>query len=166
MTTGRGEIIKKLEDTTRDAARQQSETLRYILQRNGGLSYLRRYLGSYNGSVDADTFRTAVSLSRYEDYTDYINKMADGVLTDKNYGGRPLLSVDPLTCFFYSSGTSSMKPKLIPYFDSKHAKETSTMAHQVSFANVGRLFSPTPSVNKALWFLYAGNVAETKGGYF
>lgn len=165
MTTAGGEIIKKLEDITRDAARHQSETLRYILDHNGGVSYLRRYLGSYNEPVDADTFRTAVPLSRYEDYADYINKMADGVLTDENDGGRPLLSVDPLICFFYSSGTSSMKPKLIPYFDSKPAKEVSAMAHQGSFANVGRLFPPRPSVNKALWFLYAGNVAETKGGY-
>ncbi|XP_019197527.1 PREDICTED: probable indole-3-acetic acid-amido synthetase GH3.6 [Ipomoea nil] len=165
MTAGGGEIIKKLEDTTRDAARHQSETLRYILQHNGGVSYLRRYLGSYNEPVDADTFRSAVPLSRYEDYADYINKMADGVLADENDGGRPLLSVDPLTCFFYSSGTSSMKPKLIPYFDSKPAKEISAMAHQGSFANVGRLFPPRPSANKALWFLYAGNVAETKGGY-
>ncbi|CAL5437060.1 unnamed protein product [Camellia sinensis] len=65
----------------------------------------------------------------------------------------------------WSSGTSSMKPKLIPYFDSAPSKAISFLAHQGSAAILRRLFPPRPFVNKILWFMYAGDVKSTKGGY-
>ncbi|KAL0435796.1 UNVERIFIED_CONTAM: putative indole-3-acetic acid-amido synthetase GH3.6 [Sesamum radiatum] len=157
------QVIDKLEDSFLDATRRQLETLSTILERNGGVSYLQPYLRGYNAPVDAATFRSVVPLSCYDDYADHISKLADGVLEDDH--GQPLLSVDPLLCFFYSSGTSSMKPKLIPCFDSKPGRAVSSLAHQGSAAILKRSFPPRSSANKVLGFLYAGNVTHTKGGF-
>ncbi|KAK4407087.1 hypothetical protein Sango_0289700 [Sesamum angolense] len=55
------------------------------------------------------------------------------------------------------SGTSSMKPKLIPCFDSKPGRAASSLAHQGSAAILKRSFPPRSSANKVLGFLYAGN---------
>ncbi|XP_057473653.1 LOW QUALITY PROTEIN: probable indole-3-acetic acid-amido synthetase GH3.6 [Actinidia eriantha] len=156
-----GDIIAKLEETTKDATRRQQDTLRAILERNAGVRYLQPHLRGYPAPPDAATFRRAVPLSCYDDYADHVFRMADGDDDD----GQPFLSVDSLVCFFYSSGTSSMKPKMIPYFDSVPSKAISFLAHQGSAAILRRLFPPRPSVDKFLWFMYAGNVMETKGGY-
>ncbi|GAB4841190.1 hypothetical protein Ancab_021934 [Ancistrocladus abbreviatus] len=159
------EILKKLEGTTVDATRHQLETLNTILKRNGGVRYLQPYLRDSHGPLDARTFRRIVPLSTYDDYADHINRMADGADLDENGDHLPLLSVDPLVCFFLSSGTSSMKPKLIPYYDSAPSKASSLLAHGGSNAILRRLFPPRPLTNKILWFMYAGNVTLTKGGF-
>jgi auxin responsive GH3 family protein len=91
------EIMKMLEGPTGDASRHQHETLRSILERQGAVRYLRPHLQGFNAPVDAATFRRAVPLSSYDDYVDHINSMANG-LVDHD---QPLLSVDPLLCFFY-----------------------------------------------------------------
>ncbi|GMH02660.1 hypothetical protein Nepgr_004499 [Nepenthes gracilis] len=160
------EILKKLEDTTVDATRRQLETLKTILEHNGGVRYLQPFLGQSDAPVDAEAFRRLVPLSTYDDYADHINRMADGAdhYEDNDYHGH-ILSVDPLVCFFLSSGTSSMTPKLIPYFDSALSKAVSPLAHQVSTAVLRRLFSPRSPTNKILWFMYVGNVTISKGGF-
>ncbi|KAL4603086.1 hypothetical protein ACB092_10G100800 [Castanea dentata] len=163
------EILKKLEDTTKDAACGQLEALRSILEhqsKGGGVRYLRPYLQGYDAPVDANTFRQAVPLSSYEDYVDHIDQMANNGPVDHDHDhDQPLLSVDPLICFFFSSGASTMKPKLIPYFDSKLSRAASFIAHQGSNAIHRRLFPPRQSVNKVLWFIYADNITTTKGGF-
>ncbi|XP_043718719.1 probable indole-3-acetic acid-amido synthetase GH3.6 [Telopea speciosissima] len=162
------EILKKLDDSTRDAQSLQFQTLQSILQRNAHVGYLQPHLQpsqrhDYDNDpptlAHPDTFRRLVPLSSYDDYAPLINGIADGLHPPS------LLSFDPLLCFFYSSGTSSMRPKLIPYFDSPHSKAASFLAHQASAAILRRLFPPQPSGDKILWFLYAGTVTETKGGF-
>uniref|UniRef100_A0A803NR80 Indole-3-acetic acid-amido synthetase GH3.6 n=1 Tax=Cannabis sativa TaxID=3483 RepID=A0A803NR80_CANSA len=156
-------LLKKLEDSTKDATRHQHETLQSILEHQGGVRYLQRLLQGYDAPFDVDTFRRVVPLSTYEDYSDDINRLADG--PHDHDRGQPLLSVDPLICFFYSSGTSSMKPKLIPYYDSHLSKSASYVAHQGSAVILRRLFPPRPSVNKFIGFIYADNVTTTKLGF-
>ncbi|KAK9280850.1 hypothetical protein L1049_003740 [Liquidambar formosana] len=92
------EILKKLEESTKDATRHQLEALQTILERHGGVSYLQSHLRDYHAPVDAATFRRSVPLSCYDDYADHLSRMADGHLDDHD---QPLLSVDPLLCFFY-----------------------------------------------------------------
>ncbi|KAG5567622.1 hypothetical protein RHGRI_002984 [Rhododendron griersonianum] len=94
------DIIAKLEETTKDAARHQLETLRAILERNAGVGYLHPHLRSCPAPVDASTFRRAVPLSCYDNYADHISRLADGGALDDDHGQR-YLSVDPLVCFFY-----------------------------------------------------------------
>ncbi|KAL2320911.1 hypothetical protein Fmac_029880 [Flemingia macrophylla] len=149
------ELMQKLEELTKEAQHHQLETLRSILLHNGTV----RYLQSFEGPLHPSTFRRVVPLSSYQDYVDFINHMAEGK-------DDPFLSVDPLRCFFYSSGTSSstMKPKLIPYFDSSLSKAASFIGHRGSVAVRQRLFPPKPEVNKILWFLYADNITTTKCG--
>ncbi|XP_021279494.1 probable indole-3-acetic acid-amido synthetase GH3.6 [Herrania umbratica] len=156
-------LLKQLEESTKDAVRHQAETLHSILQHQRGVRYLQRYLSDVddqNAPIDAATFRRSVPLSCYDDYADYINQLADGASSDDH-----LLSVDPLVCFFYSSGTSSMKPKLIPYFESALSKAASYIAHQGSAAVLRRFFPPRPEVNRRLAFIYADNITTTKGGF-
>ncbi|KAK7396346.1 hypothetical protein VNO78_17279 [Psophocarpus tetragonolobus] len=152
------ELIQKLEDLTKNAQHHQLETLRSILLLNGTVRYLQPFHKSPL-HLDPSTFTRVVPLSSYEDYVHYINHMAEGKLD-------PFLSVDPLLCFFYSSGTSSstMKPKLIPYFDSSLSKAASFIGHRGSVAVRQRLFPPRPEVNKILLFLYADNITTTKCG--
>ncbi|KAL9435803.1 hypothetical protein AB3S75_021967 [Citrus x aurantiifolia] len=156
------DILKKLEDSTKNATRHQLETLQSILERQSGVRYLQPYLSGCCAPIDAATYKRAVPLSCYDDYADHINQLADG---DHGQNDQPLLSVDPLVCFFYSSGTSSKKPKLIPYFDSALSKAASQIAHQGSIAILRRLFPPKHDVNKILFFIYSDNKTTTKAGF-
>lgn len=153
------ELIQKIEDLTKNAQHHQLETLRSIIVHNGSVRYLESLKGDDDVHLDPSTFTRVVPLSSYEHYVDFINHMAEGKHD-------PFLSVDPLLCFFYSSGTSSstMKPKLIPYFDSSLSKAASFIGHRGSVAVRQRLFPPRPEVNKILCFLYADNVTATKCG--
>ncbi|XVF72494.1 hypothetical protein PTKIN_Ptkin12aG0125800 [Pterospermum kingtungense] len=161
-------LLRKLEESTKDVARHQAETLHSILQHQRGVRYLQRYLADVedrNGPIDAATFRRSVPLSCYDDYADFINQLANGDDCSDDRDPNHLLSVDPLVCFFYSSGTSSLKPKLIPYFDSALSKAASYIAHQGSAAVIRRDFPPRPEVNKRLAFIYADSITTTKGGF-
>ena len=87
-----------LDNLTRDARRHQLEALYNILQRNAKVRYLQHHLHAYNmPNIDAATFRRAVPLSTYEDYSDHINRLAN----DPLHHDMSLLSMDPLDCFFY-----------------------------------------------------------------
>uniref|UniRef100_A0A0D9WCN3 Uncharacterized protein n=1 Tax=Leersia perrieri TaxID=77586 RepID=A0A0D9WCN3_9ORYZ len=157
--------LQRLDAATRDAKRLQLETLRAILAENAGAAYLRRHIPDADAahllrSPDlADEFRRLVPISSYSDYADSIRRVADG---DANPDE---LSPLPLLCFFLSSGTSSPRPKLIPYFDSPGAKSASAAVMQANSALVRRMFPPRDPEAKTLWFLYAGEVTTTKGGY-
>ncbi|XVF21843.1 hypothetical protein REPUB_Repub12eG0124600 [Reevesia pubescens] len=160
-------LLKQLDESTKDVAGHQAETLRSILQHQRLVCYLKRLLSDFedqNTPIDAATFRRSVPLSCYDDYADYINQLANGGCTN-NHDHQQLLSVDPLVCFFYSSGTSSMKPKLIPYFDSALSKAASSIANQGSAAVLRRCFPPRPEVNRRLAFIYADSITNTKGGF-
>ncbi|KAL4324533.1 hypothetical protein GQ457_11G002750 [Hibiscus cannabinus] len=161
-------LLKQIEESTKAFSRHQAETLHSILQHQRGVHYLQRYLPDIEDRdlpIDAATFRRSVPLSSYDDYADYINQLADGDNYSDDHDPHHILSVDPLVCFFYSSGTSSIKPKLIPYFDSALSKAASHIAHQGSAAVLRRFFPPRPEVYKRLAFIYADNITTTKGGF-
>ncbi|XP_065020723.1 probable indole-3-acetic acid-amido synthetase GH3.6 isoform X2 [Musa acuminata AAA Group] len=138
-TSAAAEAARWVEESTRDALRFQLETLRSILESNAGTAYLRLHLrdrlpdpARVDPALVATAFRRLVPLSSYDDYADLIERITDGAETPA------ALSLDPLICFFNSSGTSTMKPKLIPFFDSIHAKSASSLAHQASSAFLHR----------------------------
>ncbi|XWS31633.1 hypothetical protein CRYUN_Cryun23aG0093200 [Craigia yunnanensis] len=161
-------LLKQLEESTKDVARHQAETLHFILQHQRGVRYLQRHLHDvedHNAPIEAAIFRRSVPLSCYDDYADYINQLANGDDCSDDRGPHHLLSVDPLVCFFYSSVTTSMKPKLIPYFDSALSKAASYIAHQGSAVVLLSFFPPRPEVNRRLAFIYADSVTTTKGGF-
>ncbi|CAL5193594.1 unnamed protein product [Lathyrus oleraceus] len=155
MMTG-SELIQKIQDLTMNAKHNQLETLHSILLHNSSSHYLQSFSNN-NTPLDPSTFTTLVPLSSYEDYLDFIQQMADHHPTNHH----PLLSVDPLLCFFYSSGTTSMKPKLIPYFDSALSKSASFIAHTGSIAVLQSQFPPRPNINKIMLFLYADKITTT-----
>ncbi|KAJ4848515.1 hypothetical protein Tsubulata_046008 [Turnera subulata] len=106
------EVLQSFEESTKKAIDHQLHTLQSILAHQASVSYLRPYLSGRLPPIDAATFRRLVPLSSYDDYAGHIDNMAN------HPDHPPVLSVDPLHCFHYSSGTSGMKPKLIPCFDS------------------------------------------------
>jgi hypothetical protein len=61
------------------------------------IGYLQPYLSACHAPVDAATFRSQVPLSSYDDYFHLINQLANGDIDHH----QPLLSADPLLCFFY-----------------------------------------------------------------
>lgn len=78
-----GEILKKLEDSTKDARAVQLQTLHHILQRNGHSSYPHQY--GVDASLDTASFRKAVPLSCCDDYSDCISRwltVADLMMTE------------------------------------------------------------------------------------
>ncbi|MED6130472.1 hypothetical protein PIB30_000971 [Stylosanthes scabra] len=154
------QVIEKLEEYTKNARHHQLETLHSILQHNAKVLYLQPFLSNLDHHLDAHTFRSLVPLSSFEDYADYINHMAE----HGNQHDHPLLSVDPLLGFFYSSGTATMKPKLIPYFDSSLCTAATFLAMQWTFLIRKRFFPPRPSINKILWFHHVGNITTAKCG--
>lgn len=95
MMTG-SELIQKIQDLTMNAKHHQLETLHSILLHNSSSHYLQSFSNN-NTPLDPSTFTTLVPLSSYEDYLDFIQQMADHHPTNHH----PLLSVDPLLCFFY-----------------------------------------------------------------
>lgn len=96
MSSDRDEkILKELEYATEHAYELQLETLQSILDRTAtGASYLAPFFLGQGGPTDPDSFRRLVPISSYDDYVSPILAMADG-------DDRPILSVDPLICFFY-----------------------------------------------------------------
>ncbi|KAJ4823992.1 hypothetical protein Tsubulata_039250 [Turnera subulata] len=157
-----GEALQSFEEYTKKAIDHQLHTLQSILAHQASVSYLRPYLSGHLPPIDAATFRRLVPLSSYDDYADHINNLA-------NHGSvyhPPLLSVDPLHCFYHSSGSSTMKPKLIPGFDSALATAALHIAFHGITALHQKLFPPRPEVNKMLWFIYGFDVTTTTPGGF
>ncbi|KAJ4822230.1 hypothetical protein Tsubulata_019882 [Turnera subulata] len=156
------EVLQSLEEYTKKAIDHQLHTLQSILAHQASVPYLRPYLSGHLPPIDAATFRRLVPLSSYHDYADHIDNLA-------NHGSvnqyPPVLSVDPLHCFHHSSGNSTMKPKLIPCFDSAPATTAMDIAIQGITALHRKLFPPRPEVNKILFLLYGIHNITTPGGF-
>ncbi|KAJ4824485.1 hypothetical protein Tsubulata_033135 [Turnera subulata] len=155
------EVLQSLEEHTKNAIDHQLHTLQSVLAHQASVSYLRPYLSRQ--PVDAATFRRLVPLSSYDDYADHINNLANHDSTALDHPR--VLSVDPLHCFHHSSATSTMKPKLIPCFDS--APDTAALHFAVKGITAlhRKLFPPRPEVNKILWFKYGIHNTTTPGGF-
>ncbi|KAJ4823989.1 LOW QUALITY PROTEIN: hypothetical protein Tsubulata_039246, partial [Turnera subulata] len=136
----------------RGAIDHQHHTLQSILAHQASVSYLRPYLSGHLPPIDAATFRRLVPLSTYDDYADHINNLANHGSVDQY---PPVLSVDPLHCFHHSSGNSTMKPKLIPCFDSAPATAAMDIAVQAFTALHRKLFPPRPEIVEYSSFLEA-----------
>lgn len=144
-------IIADFEELTMDAGRVQRETLRKILEVNGGTEYLQKC--GLNGKADPESFRTCVPLVTHQDLEPYIRRIADGekssILT-----GRPIKTIS------LSSGTSQGKPKYVPFNDELIAN--TMQIYKTSFAFRNRAY---PIGNgKALQFIYSSKQFLTKGG--
>ncbi|KAI3444444.1 hypothetical protein Pfo_001109 [Paulownia fortunei] len=144
-------VIEEFEALSRDAGRVQRETLKKILEENGGTEYLQRW--GLNGRTDPDSFKACVPLVAHKDLEPYIQRIADGkspsVLTGK-----------PITTISLSSGTTQGKPKFVPFND--ELMESTMQIYKTSFAFRNREY---PIGNgKALQFIYGSKQFKTKGG--
>ncbi|XP_070009384.1 jasmonoyl--L-amino acid synthetase JAR6-like isoform X1 [Nicotiana sylvestris] len=144
-------VIEEFEDLTKDAGRIQEETLKKILEQNGGTEYLQQW--GLNGRTDPQTFKNCIPIVTHNDLDPYIQRIADGDLS-------PILSGKPIETISLSSGTTQGKPKFVPFND--ELMESTMQIFKTSFAFRNREF---PIGNgKALQFIYSSKQFKTKGG--
>lgn len=145
------EVIEEFEALTKEAGKVQEETLKKILEENGGTVYLRQW--GLNGRTDPETFKACVPLVTHKDLEPYIQRIADGDLS-------PLLTGKPITTISLTSGTTQGRPKFVPFND--ELMESTMQIFKTSFAFRNREF---PIENgKALQFIYSSKQFKTKGG--
>ncbi|XP_020098477.1 jasmonic acid-amido synthetase JAR1-like isoform X1 [Ananas comosus] len=144
-------VIAEFEALTRDAGRVQAETLRRILEENGGAEYLRRF--GLGGRTDAASFRSYVPLVTHSDLEPFIQRIVDG-------DNSPILTGKPITAISLSSGTTQGKPKFIPF--NEELLDSTIQIYRTSYAFRNREY---PIGNgKALQFIYGSKQVMTKGG--
>ncbi|CAO2205132.1 unnamed protein product [Urochloa humidicola] len=144
-------VIAEFEQSSRDAAAVQRETLRRILADNAAAEYLQG-LG-LAGRTDPESFRACVPLATHEDLEPYIARIADGDTSG-------VLTAKPVTAISLSSGTTQGKRKYLPFNDELFKSAMKT--YQTSFAFRNRAFPVEDG--KSLQFIYASGEWRTKGG--
>ncbi|XP_055817154.1 jasmonoyl--L-amino acid synthetase JAR4-like [Solanum dulcamara] len=145
------EVIEEFEALTKEAGKVQEETLKKILEENGGTVYLQQW--GLNGRIDPEAFKACVPLVTHKDLEPYIQRIADGDLS-------PVLTGKPITTISLSSGTTQGRPKFVPFND--ELMESTMQIYKTSFAFRNREF---PIENgKALQFIYSSKQFKTKGG--
>ncbi|KAK2968111.1 hypothetical protein RJ640_003942, partial [Escallonia rubra] len=70
------EVIEEFEFLSRDAERVQTETLRKILEENGGAKYLQKW--GLDGRTDPESFKACIPLASHNDLEPYIQRIVDG----------------------------------------------------------------------------------------
>ncbi|XP_051145386.1 jasmonoyl--L-amino acid synthetase JAR4 [Andrographis paniculata] len=144
-------IIEEFEELTKDAGRVQRETLRKILEENGGTEYLRKC--GLDGRTDPESYKACVPLVTHKDLEPYICRIAEGQ-------NASILTRKPITTISLSSGTSQGKPKYVPFND--ELIDNTMQIYKTSFAFRNREY---PIENgKALQFIYGSKQFITKGG--
>ncbi|XP_018486140.2 4-substituted benzoates-glutamate ligase GH3.12-like isoform X2 [Raphanus sativus] len=97
-------VLKDLEELTSNAKQTQDDLLDEILRVNANTKYLLPFL---HGNPDKELFKKNVPIVTYEDARPYIERVADGEPSD-------VISGEPITSFFLSSGTTGGKQKIFP----------------------------------------------------
>ncbi|KAL3517262.1 hypothetical protein ACH5RR_024164 [Cinchona calisaya] len=145
------DLIAEFEAMTRDAERVQKETLKRILEENGGTEYLKKW--GLLGKTDQESFKACIPLVTHEDLEPYINRIVDG-------DDSPILTGKPITTISLSSGTTRGMPKFVPFND--ELMESTMQIYKTSYSFRNREF---PVGNgKCLQFIYGSRQFKTKGG--
>ncbi|CAF2282673.1 BnaA04g16140D [Brassica napus] len=103
--------LKALEKLSSNAKQIQEDMLEEILRSSANTEYLRRFL---HGSSDKELFKKNVPVVTYEDVKPYMERVANGEPSN-------VISGEPITQFFISSGTSGGKQKIYA-LNNKHIK--------------------------------------------
>ncbi|GJM89880.1 hypothetical protein PR202_ga06105 [Eleusine coracana subsp. coracana] len=117
------ETINEFEAFTRDAGRVQRDTLKKILELNGGAEYLKHF--GLGGRTDVESYKSLIPLCVHSDLEPYIQRIVDG---DRS----PVLTGKPITSLSLSSGTTQGKPKFLPFND--ELLETTLQIFRTSYA--------------------------------
>ncbi|XP_056860636.1 4-substituted benzoates-glutamate ligase GH3.12-like isoform X2 [Raphanus sativus] len=96
--------LNDLEELTSNAKQIQDDMLEEILRVSANTEYLRPFL---HGSSHKELFKKNVPVVTYEDVKPYIERVANGEPSD-------VISGEPITHFFRSSGTTGGKQKIFP----------------------------------------------------
>ncbi|KAH0929930.1 hypothetical protein HID58_015657 [Brassica napus] len=124
--------LKALEKLSSNAKQIQEDMLEEILRSSANTEYLRRFL---HGSSDKELFKKNVPVVTYEDVKPYMERVANGEPSN-------VISGEPITQFFISSGTSGGKQKIYA-LNNKHIKGVED-GKVMTFLNT-RAISRTPS---------------------
>ncbi|KAK6158852.1 hypothetical protein DH2020_006166 [Rehmannia glutinosa] len=127
-------VIEEFEALSRDAGSVQKQTLKKILEENGGTEYLLRW--GLNGRTDPHSFKACVPLVSHNDLEPYIQRIADGKTPSA-------LTAKPITTISLSSGTTHGKPKFVPFND--ELMESTMQIYKTSFAFRNRRRAAVPT---------------------
>ncbi|KAI4386334.1 hypothetical protein MLD38_004275 [Melastoma candidum] len=106
--------LRILEELTSDAGRIQREVLEEILTRNASTDYLQGFMC---GRVDEELFKERVPVVDYDDIKPYIERIANGECSD-------IISAQPISELYTSSGTSGGQPKMMPSTEEELDRKT------------------------------------------
>lgn len=83
--------IEEFEALSMDAGRVQRETLRKILERNGGTEYLSQW--GLDGSTDPETYKARVPIVTHSDIEPYIRRIAQGERGSSIITSKPITAI-------------------------------------------------------------------------
>ncbi|XP_042492980.1 probable indole-3-acetic acid-amido synthetase GH3.1 [Macadamia integrifolia] len=144
--------IQFIEEMTKKANTVQEAVLAEILTRNAETEYLGRY--QLNGATDRETFKSKIPVITYEDIQPEIQRIANG---DRS----SILSSEPISEFFTSSGTSGGERKLMPTTQEELDRRQFLHNLVTPFMN---LYVPGLEQGKGLYFLFVKSGTKTPGG--
>ncbi|XP_042520506.1 probable indole-3-acetic acid-amido synthetase GH3.1 isoform X1 [Macadamia integrifolia] len=144
--------IQFIEEMTKNANTVQEAILAEILPRNAETEYLHRY--QLNGATDRETFKSKIPVITYEDIQLEIQRIANG---DRSL----ILSSQPISEFFTSSGTSDGERKFMP--TTQEELDRCQLLHNLvtPFMN---LYVPGLEQGKGPYFLFVKSGTKTPGG--
>ncbi|KAJ3670216.1 hypothetical protein LUZ60_010540 [Juncus effusus] len=146
------EKLEFIEEMTKNADKVQEKVLREILTRNANTEYLNRY--KMDGANDRETFKARIPVVTYEDLKPDIERIAEG---DKS----AILTADPISEFFTSSGTSAGERKLIPVIKEEVHRILLLLSLLTPVINLN---VPGLDKGKGLYFYFAKSETKTTGG--
>ncbi|CAA7024383.1 unnamed protein product [Microthlaspi erraticum] len=128
--------LSDLEELTSNVKQIQDDMLEEILKVNANTECLGRF---FHGSTDKESFKNNVPVVIYEDIKVYIERVANGESSN-------VISGEPITHFFLSSGTTGGKRKIFPvndkYFEKKIFSEdlrSSILSKHINGAKDGKV---------------------------
>lgn len=130
----------------------QHEKLREILEVQGNVEYLQRH--GLNGRTDAESFRKCLPVVTYADIQDDMMRLVNGEKTH-------IFTMDPITDFNLSSGTTAGKSKFIP--STPRAAELHAFI-SVYVGSIYRRCFPGYKDGKGLNIAFAGKQQDTPSG--
>ncbi|KAF5745983.1 putative Indole-3-acetic acid-amido synthetase GH3.5 [Tripterygium wilfordii] len=155
------DVIGWFEAVSENAGQVQTQTLRWILELNWGVEYLKKWLGDsidiqeLNSSADFESlFTKLVPLVSHGDLEPHIQRIADGDTA-------PILSQQPITTLSLSSGTTDGRQKFVPF--TSHSSQTTLEVFRLAAAYRSRMY-PIREGGRILEFIYSSKQYKTKGG--
>ncbi|CAK8535213.1 unnamed protein product [Lathyrus sativus] len=145
-------VVDFIEDVTTHAYEIQKKVLAEILSHNANVEYLQRH--GLNGQIDSETFKKLLPIITYEDIHNDIKRIANGDTSS-------ILTANPVSEFFTSTGTSGGERKLIPATEDDLGRSYFLFSLLIPIMTQ---FVPELDKGKGMCLMFVRNEYKTPGG--